>query len=132
MQSKYMLHLLNNTWYDTIVHICNNVYSRLCIFASMHYWDPDSSGSWPRQNLHPGPEQLMNTCISYNCHYHSLLPSLNSHSENSLRLISNWYQRSILITAGHKLLSTYFFHKTNFFFVHFTLVYDVSGFIKRL
>ena len=33
----------------------------------MHYCVPDSSGSWPRQNLHPGPSWPVN--MHYFCEY---------------------------------------------------------------
>ena len=31
------------------------------IIENMHYCDPDSLGSWPKQNLHPGPSWPANT-----------------------------------------------------------------------
>ena len=34
---------------------------RIYIIENMHYCVPDSSGSWLRQNLHPGPSQPANT-----------------------------------------------------------------------
>ena len=43
------------------MRICNNAYLQIRIIANMHYYNPDSSGSWPRQNLHPGPLRLANT-----------------------------------------------------------------------
>ena len=41
--------------------ICEYALLQIRIIANTHYCDPDSSGSWPRQNLHPGPSRLANT-----------------------------------------------------------------------
>ena len=43
------------------MRICEYALLQIRIIANTHYCDPDSSGSWPRQNLHPGPSQLANT-----------------------------------------------------------------------
>ena len=43
------------------MRICEYALLQIHIIANTHYCDPDSSGSWPRQNLHPGPSRLANT-----------------------------------------------------------------------